>query len=185
MLDIVVAIVIMIGFYFGYSRGLIKTIFDTLSMIVAILIALRIAPYAIRFLQDIIKISPPLMFLVGIVVSFLVVILLLKFIAKKLEALLEAANVNFVNKVAGGALQAVFFAYLLSLAIWVMNNINVLSPDLKENSITYSMLEPLPEKGKSIFMGLKPIFQDFWDITLKTMNESKNLSNGNQEIIKE
>ena len=47
------------------------------------------------------------MFLVGIVVSFLVVILLLKFIAK-LEVLLEAANVNFVNKVAGGALQAVF-----------------------------------------------------------------------------
>ncbi|MEZ4911357.1 MAG: CvpA family protein [Saprospiraceae bacterium] len=186
MLDLIIAIVIMIGFYFGYTRGLIKTVFDTLSVIIAILIGLRLAPFIIRILQDMLQISPALLFLVGMVIAFLIVILLLKFIARKLEALLEAANVNFVNKVAGGALQALFFAYLLSLSLWVMNNLNVLTPQVKENSITYSMLEPLPEKGKSFFISLKPIFKDFWDITLKTMNQTKEaLPQQTDEIIQE
>ena len=87
--------------------------------------------------------------------------------------MLEAVNINFINKLAGGAIQGLFFAYILSLAIWLVNSLNVLKPEVKAASITYSLLEPLPEKGKAFFISLKPVFQGFWDKTVEAMDGIK------------
>jgi len=176
ILDVVVAIVVCLGFYLGYSRGLIRTVFDTLSLIVAIVAALKLSPITINILQSIIKTSPALTFLLGVVITFIGVIALIRFLGKKLESILEAVNINFINKLAGGALQAIFFAYLMSLSIWLLTTINVLNEGIRNTSITYSLLEPLPEKGRNVFKSLKPMFKGFWDKTLEAMDAIKEKS---------
>jgi membrane protein required for colicin V production len=173
LLDIIVAIVISLGFYLGYSRGLIKTVFDSLSLVVGILAALKLSPIVISILQEIIKTSPAITFLLGVVLTFIGVMALIRFVGKKLEDMLEAVNINIINKFAGGALQALFFAYLLSLVFWLVNSLNVLNPGTKQASITYSLLEPLPEKGKAVYASLKPIFKGFWDKTVEAMDSIK------------
>jgi membrane protein required for colicin V production len=173
LLDLIVAIVVALGFYLGYTRGLIKTIFDSLSLVIGILAALKLSPIVINILQEIIKTSPAVTFLLGVVITFIGVMALIRYIGKKLEDMLEAVNINFVNKIAGGALQGLFFAYILSLGIWLVNSLNVLKPELKASSITYSLLEPLPEKGKALFISIKPLFKDFWDKTVQAMDGIK------------
>jgi len=173
LLDLIVAIVIALGFYLGYSRGLIKTVFDSLSVVIGILAALKLSPFVINLLQDIIKTSPAITFLLGVVITFIAVMALIRFVGKKLESLLEAININFINKLAGGALQGLFFAYLLSLGLWLINSLNVLNPDTKAASITYPFLEPLPQKGKAVFESLKPVFKSFWDKTVEAMDSIK------------
>ena len=173
LLDLIVAIVVALGFYLGYTRGLIKTIFDSLSLVIGILAALKLSPIVINILQEIIKTSPAVTFLLGVVITFIGVMALIRDIGKKLEDMLEAVNINFVNKIAGGALQGLFFAYILSLGIWLVNSLNVLKPELKASSITYSLLEPLPEKGKALFISIKPLFKDFWDKTVQAMDGIK------------
>ncbi|MBK8346244.1 MAG: CvpA family protein [Saprospiraceae bacterium] len=179
LLDIIVAIVISLGFYLGYTRGLIKTVFDSLSLVIGILAALKLSPIIIGILQDIIKTSPAVTFLLGVVITFIGVMALIRFIGKKLEDLLEAVNINFINKLAGGAVQGLFFAYIMSLALWLVNNLNVLNPETKAASITYPLLEPLPEKGKAVFTNLKPVFKDFWDKTVEAMDGIKGGSDQN------
>jgi len=171
ILDLLVAIVVSLGFYLGYTRGLIKTVFDSLSLIVGILAALKLSPIVIEILQSIINTSPAVTFLLGVVITFIAVLALIRFIGRKMEDILEAVNVNFINKIAGGALQAILFAYLLSMAIWLLNTINVLKPETKQASITYSLLEPLPAKGKGIYTSMLPIFKGFWDKTLEAMDK--------------
>ncbi len=173
LLDIIVAIVISLGFYLGYSRGLIKTVFDSLSLVVGILAALKLSPIVISIIQEIIKTSPAVTFLLGVVITFIGVMALIRFIGKKLEDMLEAVNINIINKFAGGAVQALFFAYLLSLVFWLVNSLNVLNPGTKQASITYPLLEPLPEKGKAVYASLKPIFKGFWDKTVEAMDSIK------------
>lgn len=180
ILDIIVAIVIAFGFYTGYSRGLIKTVFDTLSLLVGIIAALKLSPIVINLLEGIVKTSPAITFLIGIVVTFIAVMALVRFIGKKLEDVFEAANINFVNKIAGGGVQALFFAFILSMGLWLMNNLNVLHPDTKEKSMTYSLLEPLPEAGKGIFMAVKPVFSNFWNKTIETMDQIKEKADGTE-----
>ncbi|MBL0101905.1 MAG: CvpA family protein [Saprospiraceae bacterium] len=104
---------------------------------IGILAALKLSPIIIGILQDIIKTSPAVTFLLGVVITFIGVMALIRFIGKKLEDLLEAVNINFINKLAGGAVQGLFFAYIMSLALWLVNNLNVLNPETKAASITY------------------------------------------------
>jgi len=173
ILDIIVALVVAFGFYTGYSRGLIKTVFDTLSLVVAIVATLILSPTVMNLLEGIIKTNPAITTLVGIVLTFIVVMALVRFIGRKIEDVFEAANINFINKIGGGVVQGLFFAFLLSLGLWLMNNLNVLNPQTKEKSITYSLLEPLPEAGKGVFVALKPMFTGFWDKTVEAMNKVK------------
>lgn len=175
-LDVIVAIVVSLGFYLGYSRGLIKTVFDSLSLIIGILAALKLSPIVINILQSFLKISPAFTFLLGVVITFIVVLGLIRYFGKKIEHMLEAVNINFINKIAGGTLQALFFAYLLSLGFWLLTTIKVLSPEVRQASITYSLLETLPEKGKKVFEKLKPVFQGFWNKTLEAMDNVKEKS---------
>ena len=168
-LDIIVVLVIAFGFYAGYSRGLIKTVFDTLSLFIGILAAMKLSPIMINILDRIVTVSPTISYLVGVVITFLLVMALVRFVGRKMEDVLEAANVNIINKLAGGALQGLFFAFLLSMLIWLLGNYNVMNPSVKENSSTYALLEPLPEAGKSVFKAVKPIFESFWDKTVEVM----------------
>jgi membrane protein required for colicin V production len=170
ILDVFVAIVVSLGFYLGYSRGLIKTVFDSLSLIIGILAALKLSPIVINILQSFLKISPAMNFLLGVVITFIGVLALIRYFGKKIESVLEAVNINFINKIAGGVLQSLFFAYLLSLTFWLLSTIKVLSPEVQKASMTYSLLEPLPEKGKKVFSSLRPVFQGFWDKTIEAMD---------------
>ncbi|MBK7523990.1 MAG: CvpA family protein [Saprospiraceae bacterium] len=176
ILDVFVAIVVSLGFYLGYSRGLIKTVFDSLSLIIGILAALKLSPIVINILQSFLKISPAMTFLLGVVITFIGVLALIRFFGKKIESALEAVNINFINKIAGGVLQSLFFAYLLSLAFWLLSTIKVLSPEVQKASMTYSLLEPLPEKGKKVFVSLRPVFQGFWDKAIEAMDNIKSKS---------
>jgi len=180
ILDIIVAIVVAFGFYTGYSRGLIKTVFDTLSLLIGIIAALKLSPIVINLLEGLIKTSPAITFLVGIVITFIAVMALVRFIGNKLEDVFEAANINFVNKIAGGGVQALFFAFLLSMALWLMDNLKVLNPATKEQSMTYSLLEPLPEAGKGLFVAVKPVFSNFWNKTMDTMDQIKGKATGEE-----
>jgi len=168
-LDIIVVLVVAFGFYAGYSRGLIKTVFDTLSLFIGILAALKLSPIVINFFDSITNVSPTITYLVGVVITFLLVMALVRFVGRKMEDVLEAANINVLNKLAGGALQGLFFAFLLSMLIWVLGNYNVINPSIKDSSVTYELLEPLPEAGKTVFKAVKPIFESFWEKTVEVM----------------
>ena len=169
ILDIFVVLVVAFGFYTGYSRGLIKTVFDTLSLVIGILAALKLSIYTINALEKLFNVSQSISYLIGIVVTFLLVMAIVRFVGRKLEDIFKAANINVINKLAGGAIQGLFFAFLISMVLWVLGNYNVVKPETKSGSITYPLLEPLPEAGKSVFKAIKPIFQEFWDKTVDVM----------------
>lgn len=173
IIDVIVAVFVTFGFYLGYSRGIIRTIFDTLSLIIGIIAALKLSPITIDLVQQLIKTSPGLTFIIGIVLTFIVVMVVIRFIGRKFESILQHLNINFINKLSGGILQALFFAYLLSMVIMLLNTINVLNPEAKSTSITYPIIEPIKNRGSSILLKAKPMFTDFWTKTMETMDEVK------------
>jgi len=173
ILDIVVAIILAFGFYVGYQRGLIRTVFDTASLIVAIVATLKLSPLTMDLVDKVISGKPALSIIIGIVLTFIIVMALVRFIGKKLEDLFKAINLNFVNKLAGGALQAAFFALLISLGLYLLNNLKLLEEKTKMDSVSYSMLEPLPRHSQDVFMTFKPMFMGFWEKTVEAMDEIK------------
>ncbi len=170
ILDIIVALVVAYGAYIGYSRGIIKTVFDTLSIVIAIIASLKLSPIMINLVDGALNVAPSISFIIGIVLTFIIVMALVRFIGRKLEGLFKATNLNFVNKFAGAALQGLFFAVVISLVVWLGDRMQLIKEETKQESMTYSMLEPLPRQSQALFDKVKPLFSDFWDKTVEVMD---------------
>jgi len=183
IIDIIALIVIGLGLFAGYSKGLIKTIFDTLSILIAIVAALKLSPIVINILDGILPLNASLVFIIGFIVTFFLIMLVIRFVGKKLESLMKVVNINVVNKLLGAGLMALFYSLILSYAIWGVNKLQVISEDTLENSKTYPMLSALPNQSKNLFESVKPVFSDFWEKMMETMDgikekgESMNIEN--------
>ena len=172
-IDILAAIIISLGLYLGYKRGLIKTVFDTLSLIIGIIAALKISPIVIDFLQKLLKINPAITFILGIAITFIGVMVAIRFVGRKLEQLLEVVHLNIINKSAGAVLQGFFFATILALAIGLVDKVKLVSEPSKSSSFTYPYLVKVPEVSQQALNKLKPVFSTFWDKTLQTIDGLK------------
>ena len=64
-IDLIAAVVAVYGFYLGYTKGIIKTIFGIISIFLGLLAALKLSPYLVRVLEKVSGSNSPLIFLLG------------------------------------------------------------------------------------------------------------------------
>ncbi|HHB78076.1 MAG TPA: CvpA family protein [Saprospiraceae bacterium] len=172
VIDIIFFISAAYGFYVGYNKGIIKTVFSTLSIILGLMAAMKFSPYMTSFLEDTFSKSP-LMFIAGFVVTFVGVMLLVRLLAKTVEGIFKTIKINAINKVAGGILMSGFFILLFSILVWFGNESRVIDTKTKESSFSYAYLEKIPVEARGLFMTMKPVFKDFWNYTLDYMDRIK------------
>jgi len=173
VLDIIAAILVLYGFYTGYQRGLIKTVFATLSIILAVLVSMKLSPVVMDVIQNLLKLNEGINFILGFVLTFFLVMLVIRFIGARLEGVLKAVKINFVNKIAGGALMAIVFAVCLGFLFHLADNLRLLPEGEKETSISYPIIDALPSKSIVVFKKVKPIFSEFWYKTVDTIDAVK------------
>lgn len=172
-IDLVLGILVVIGFFYGYSKGIIKTLFSLLSILLGLIAAMKLSPLTINAMDTVLPNSPRLAYIAGFLLTFIIVIIIIRFIGNKLESILRAVKLNFFNKLSGGAITAVFFIILYSFALWFLNEARLLSEQQKDSSVSYYALEPLPEQARQQFEAVKPVFREFWDKTIETFDKAK------------
>ncbi|MFN8280071.1 MAG: CvpA family protein [Saprospiraceae bacterium] len=171
ILDIICGILVAGSFYIGYTKGILKTIFGVLSIFLGLLAALKLSFLTIGILEKILTVDPRLNIILGFVATFLLVLVGIRMIGKGLEKILETTHINFINQFAGGAFSALITLVIFSSLIWFLNEIKVVSAGLKQSSLTYPLLESVPEKSKVVFAQIKPFFSEFWEKTQEAMDK--------------
>lgn len=164
MLDIISIVVISAGFIAGYRRGLVKTIFDAVSILIGVIAAIKLSPIAINYLEST-EMNSSIAFVLGTALSFAGLMLIIRFLGRKLEDFLKALNINIFNRLAGGIFQALFFAIVLSYGLHLLDKVHLLSDKQKFGSKTYAKLQSLPEATEGLLNKFKPFFEDFWEKT--------------------
>jgi len=180
VIDIIFFISAAYGFYVGYSKGIIKTVFSTLSIVLGLMAAMKFSPYMTSFLEDTFSRSP-LMFVAGFVLTFVGVMLLVRLLAKTIEGIFKTIKINVINKIAGGIFMSGFFILLFSILVWFGNEAQGIDSKTKETSFSYSYLEKIPIEARGVFMTLKPVFQDFWNYAMDSMDRLKRAGLEEQE----
>ena len=170
-IDIILGIMVALGFYVGYGRGIIKTVFAILSLLVAVLAAMKLSPIMINFLDRFLTWDPRLIVILGFVLTFIIVVIAIRFLGTLLEKMMAKLQINFVNKLAGGLVMAFVFTLLYSCALWFMDETRLLSPSAKSSSITYVYLKPMPQGVAAAGRKIKPVFESFWNKTAEAMDE--------------
>lgn len=176
VIDIIFVITAIWGFYLGFSRGIIKTVFTILSLVFGLMAAFKFAPAATDFLESTFNNNNPLMFLAGFLLSFVVTMLVIRMIAKALEGILKTANINIINQILGGVLVSGILIVVYSTLLWFGSEAHIVKDAEKEDSRTYVFLKEVPEHAKVITGRLKPVLLDFWDHSVNMMDRMEKLS---------
>ena len=162
VIDILLLIFAGWGFYQGYSRGIISTVFTVFSIVFGLVAAFKLTPGAARMLETSFKIDQTLSFPVGFLLTLVLSLLLIRMVGQFIEKGLEKANINFLNQTAGGILLASLYTLLYSVLLWFGSESTVVTKETSEASITYPYLKEFPKKMRGVYEIVKPTFKDFW-----------------------
>ncbi|MEE9372680.1 MAG: CvpA family protein [Saprospiraceae bacterium] len=173
VLDLISALLITYGFYIGFSRGFVKTVVDTLSIIVALVVTMKFSPLVIKYLNEILTFNAGAEFIIGMLFTFFFTLLLFKFIGDKIEDLFKAVGLNFINQLAGGILLGVVFTMIIGGLLALATNFRILSEDAMAGSRLYGHLMQVNEQSSGILQTFKSIFSDFWNMFMDTMDKVK------------
>ena len=138
--------------------------------------AFKFAPKVTELLQSFLSEPNPLMFIAGIVLTFLGTMMVIRMFAKGLEGILKTANINIINQIFGGGLLAGLMILVCSVGIWFADKSHIIDISTKQESFTYPYLEPFPGIVWEFGNKLKPTFYEFWDHSLDMMDRIEDMA---------
>lgn len=176
IIDVVFAVVLLYGFYLGFSQGIINTLFAVLSIVIGLLAAFKLAPATSNFLETAFNSTNPLMFLGGFLITFIVTIFLIRTFSRALEGLFRAARINFINQLVGGVVLSSVLILMLSMLIWFGDQATLIDDDTKLASVTYPYMEKYPQQVRGVATILQPTFEEFWEQSVDMLDRLESMS---------
>ena len=171
IIDILCGIIVGFCFYLGYTKGIIKTVFGVLSIIIGLLATLKFSHILMALLDKVIDVDPRIMIILGFVLTFLLILIGIRMIGNALEKLLETAHINFINQIAGGFVSALIALVIYSSIVGFCDKIKIIKDEVKTSSITFPILATIPDKSKDFLEKAKPFFSEFWQRTQDAINK--------------
>jgi len=163
--DFIIAAILIYGFYRGYSKGFVKSAASFFSIFIGVILALNFSYVAAGYLNEWFNINPKFLPLFSFIIVFIAVLILISLISNFIDNLLKALHLGIVNKLAGGAVFAFLYAFLISTALWFVNKAGFINNDMKMESVTYPWVEPVSPKTVAVLgewiPGLSNVFESF------------------------
>lgn len=169
-IDVICLIAFAFGFWQGYNRGIIGTVFNLLAYVFGAILAFKMAPTAAIVLGKLFNSQNPAMYVAALLLNLFVVMFIMRQAAKGVEGIFEAAYLGVFNKIAGGIMTGVFMVLAYSVVLWFLAKVQFLDQSTMAESRTYPYLEVMPGKAKGAAVRFKPLFQDFWDTSINWMD---------------
>jgi membrane protein required for colicin V production len=171
-LDILFLIVAGYAFYRGYNAGIIRTVLMVISVLVALILSMRYAGHTTTLLQDVFRSENPLIFLPGFLLTFVLVIALIRWLAGLLEKGLGAIKLNILNRGVGGLLYATGATIALSTLLGLVDRTDIIPATSKDHSMTWPLLMTVPDQAARAYADLRPVFDDFLDDTREVLERT-------------
>lgn len=168
IVDLLFLAIAAYGYYVGYNRGIIKTVFSIISIVVGLLMALRFTSFVHGLIQSLFNTNNLLTFLCSLLLTFFAVMLVIRLGARFIERGLEAIKLNILNKVLGGFLIAAFFLLIFSTVLWFIDRAGVVREETKQHSITMPYLLAFPIQMKGVFQDLRQLVNTAWQDGLES-----------------
>ena len=178
VIDILFLIVVFLSFYYGFQRGIIKTLFSIAALLIAILATFKLSPITVHLLEKTNFIDSRFSILLGFALTFMGVYWVIRLLGSSLEKGLKTLHINFLNKLSGSVLFGLLSIVIFSYTIFLCNQLQLISSTQKKTSTVLPYLQSIPENSRQIATKIKPFFKSFWDQTAKAMDEIKS---GEQE----
>lgn len=160
----------------GFNRGVIRSLFAFVALFFGIMIALKFSHIMSAYLHQWYAIDSKFLPLISFVLLFVGVLLLVRVLSNTLEGIVNTLYLGLINKGIGGLLWCVIITLIFSTLIWLLNQVSLITPEMKSDSQTYPALESIAPVTIDFFSQLMPFFQGMFD-SLERMFEQLSATN--------
>lgn len=171
--DILFVIFLGVGFWWGYQKGIIYSVFSLAAYFIGIVGALKFSYIAIKFLHTSLSLGPKALAIVAFILMFLLIVILVKLVAWALEQILKSFSLNTVNQLIGGLIFSIISLYMLCVMIWFLNKWDVFPDSQKMNSHVYHYIADLGpavvEASGKVIPVFKTAFNDLDELIRKPL----------------
>jgi membrane protein required for colicin V production len=156
VLDIIFLVPLLFALYRGFKKGLIHMIASLAALILGIFGAIKLRPVFAALLDSLFNIAPEHMNVIAFAVAFVTIVLLVHLVAFLVDKLIKAVALNLVNRLLGMAFGLLVTAFVISMILWPVNEVNAEKQIIKPKHIEGSLLyKPLSTFAPGVFPYLK------------------------------
>ncbi len=147
LLDLIIAIVILLGSIRGYQKGFFHEVATLLGLMAGVYLALLSANVVANILKSMVEWNTGVIKAVVFVVVFIIVVFLVRMLGQLLTNIFKALMLGFINRLAGFFTGMLKWALLSGLAVSLLLFLewNIIKPEVLESSWIYPKLEGITE----------------------------------------
>ncbi len=150
--DIIFLVIFIWASYKGFSKGLVFQLATLTALVIGIFGAVKFSEYLTPVLIERFNMGGEYLPLFSFAIIFLAIIVLVHFIGRLLEKIIEAVALGFINRLSGAIFSSVKAAFLISIVLVIFNTIESHSPFLPKAQINQSiMYKPLSRLAPLVF----------------------------------
>ena len=127
-----------------------------LALVLGIVGAIKLRPVFAASLDSVFNISPEHLNVMAFAAAFVVIVLVVNLVAFLVDKLIKAVALNFINRLLGMAFGLLVTAFVISMILWPVNQVNaekqIIKPEHIEGSLLY---KPLSAFAPAVFPYLK------------------------------
>jgi membrane protein required for colicin V production len=143
VLDLIGITLVLIFFIRGYMKGIIVAAFSLLAIVLGIICALKLSHLLAEWFLKNGIITSGWGQLLSYIILFIVVVFLVRLVAKAIQTSAEALMLGWVNKAIGGFLYACMAAIVWSSLLWIGEHMHLITPETIAASKTYPYFSKL------------------------------------------
>ena len=156
MLDIIFLVPLLYALYRGFKKGVVHMIASLTALVLGIIGAMNLRPMFASLLDLVFNIDPSHMNVIAFAVAFVSIVMTVHLIAFFAEKLIKAVALNFINRLLGMLFGFTVSAFVISMILWPINQVNgerqIIKPKHIEGSLLY---KPLSAFAPAVFPYLK------------------------------
>ena len=161
--DILFIAALALGFWWGYKKGIIYSLFSMLGYFLGVVVAMKFSYLLVDFLKGSLNASHKTLAIIAFILVFIFIVLMARLVAWVLEEILKSFSLNLVNQLIGGVLHALIALFVLCVLIWFADKMGVFPQKQKDTSHVYTYIGNLGPQvvetaGKAI-----PFVKDSFD----------------------
>ncbi|MBL7802673.1 MAG: CvpA family protein [Saprospiraceae bacterium] len=172
-IDVFCVAIFMFGFWHGYSRGIIHTIFNLLTWLFGITLAFKMAPVMRNILQTIFDTDTDLMIVVAFGINLAFVFFIMRAIANGISGVLKIAFLGIFNRAMGGVATGMFYVLIFSILLYFVNMANALNEATLKESRTFPFLKDMPPKTWALIKRFQPMAKEMFNDSSSWMDRLK------------
>lgn len=160
-IDIAYLIVLILALIKGWQKGLIVAVFSLVAWVIGIAAAMKFSTVAAKYLEEGGHVSARWVPFLSFLLIFLGVVIVIRIVAKLIEASVELAWMGWINNASGAFLYMIIYSLLFSIALFFLIQMQLISDKTASDSIVFNFIEPW---GPVVINGLGTVIPFFKDM---------------------